>query len=141
MKDIKIAKSENGILKYQLSKNMEICSGKENLIQRIVLMLLTSIGSNTSSPEFGSNFLNKYKNINSEDSDQIAELFPLVVANIVDKIKLEQTQLKLKGIKLMPDEILKDIRVINLFYIQNKSDWSAEITVITEATINTFKLL
>jgi phage baseplate assembly protein W len=78
------------------------------LLQRIVLRMFTSVGSNKLNPDFGSQFLNSVGSTVSKGGEGVYRA--LIVASILqieNAIKLEQAELQYAH----PQELLKNIEI------------------------------
>jgi len=100
--------------------------GFSNLIQKIIIYLLTEIGSNYFSPTIGSNFSTSNRINWSRDNDGVIKaMMSSAVLQVENKIKQQQA---LES-DLIPSEILKSLEIDTIDYDQINYIWYLTIMV------------
>lgn len=140
MKDIKILKPKYDVFgsAYKLEKaallNQSPIHGKSNLVQRVIKIMLTPIGTNFYYPELGTSINDILVGLTAQSKKADAQLlFAQVVSQTESFIKAEQGNFP----ELPASEQLDKIQIIDILYNEQTNAWKMKFSVINmEGTLS-----
>lgn len=140
MKDIEILKfSEDGTKsEFTIKAPLSFVSSRNGLAQRIIKIMFTQIGSDTYSKESGTIFYELLKLYREDEIDTVRNMFPIIVKNLEEQIKKEQTLDVMSGYLLSNDELLESLVLRNYVWDAVFGGWILTIEVITKNGNQTF---
>lgn len=127
-KDLQIVTVENSTIRYKFLKSPKSVSGVQNLIQRIVKILLTEKGSNAFDPEFGSVFYSIVKNLTVDEVENAKNAISIILKDIVDTLKNTQIEMPY----LDDSELVEDIILLESEFDYVLHTWYIKLLVITK---------
>jgi len=134
MKDVKLVYKNNTTNKIYYKFGNDIVTGKDKLIQDIVISLLTETGSNLYSPNFGTNFIKQVNShsYNTKIPDELEVILNLAIENTKKNIIKKQIEAISYGNVIPNDELLVNLELTSIVYNDQLYKWDVEITVTTE---------
>jgi hypothetical protein len=116
-------------LTFTFGRRSNTVSGILRLVQTIVKMLLTTPGTDHFATDTGTILLGLFRRGVSSSSVQLLTMD--IMISIQD---MERQILDIQAAQPTPDdERLKEIRIINVQYLEVSSEWQVQIAVLSEA--------
>jgi len=133
LKDLELIQySSTGAVTFSLLQNPGTVHGGYNLVQKIIKHLLTLKGTNSFLTKYGSGFYNLIGTIDTTKIEQVEEIIPVYLKNIVSAIQEEQSNYMINN-ELEDGEILKDLILINARFDIQLLSWYITVKIVTEA--------
>lgn len=135
MKDIEILKfSEDKTSSiFTISKPVSFVTGRDNLAQRVIKILFTSIGSDQYSPHIGTVFYDLMRVHETSELETIESTLPVILKKVEEIVKGEQTLDLINGKILKDDEILETLILKSYVWDEIFGGWIITIEVNTRA--------
>ncbi len=131
-RDLKFLSLQNNIVVFEIAKFSEYTTGTNNLIQRIIKMLLTQKGTSIIDPNYGTSFYEFFKPVTSDDASELKNLVPLIITDLLTQLFAIQNNEIIKGIAIPDNEFLLDIKLKNIIYDTETISWYIQLEIETK---------
>jgi hypothetical protein len=134
MKDIEVLHfaDDKASSEFTIQNPLTAVTGRDGLAQRIIKIMFTQISSDVFHPDSGTIFYDLMRVYADDELESVRSTFPVIIKNLEEQVKNEQTEELLEGKILSDDEILSSLSLKSYVWDEIYGGWILTLEVNTQ---------